>query len=250
MSACLLQGAHAGLQWQAFGAFIAFKQATGSSTNVVFMLVMLVRYVSHVMEKPAMKHQQLTRDLARFPSLLHPVVYWRRKVSHAWACLHQPKNPSVESLFQDWYGELVPGELVRNRKQTHELAQVWYYVLVSHLLVTDKFVQLLLNGIAEAGTAGLEHKQYVVKGHIACNCFLRSVHIALHQQHDLRVHQLRQHIHGRSLIQRQRLAEFGESLGSSLGFGFSSLGFGFGSSPSPLLHAQTLLRCFCLLHLQ
>ena len=43
-------------------------------------------------------------------------------------------------------------------------------------------------------------EQCVVEGHVPCKRLLGCMHITFHQQHDLRVHQLGQHIHGRCLL--------------------------------------------------
>ena len=151
----LLQAADVGLQWQALRALVALQDATCSLTEAVLVLML---DVSHMMQEPSMKHQKLPRHLTRLPSFLHPLLHGSKEVSQVGISLHQPKNAPVESLFEDGHRKLVPRELVRHRKQAHKLPEVRYSLLAPHLLVRGKDPQLLLDGIAEAGTPAFEHE--------------------------------------------------------------------------------------------
>ena len=119
-------------------------------------MFVLVPYMSDMFQKPGMEHQQLARHFACLPSSLHPLIHRREEVSHLGTCFHQPQNSTVEGLFQDGDRKLVPGEAIRYRKQTHELPQVGHRLFVPHLVVLKKQTQLLLDGIAEAGTVDFE----------------------------------------------------------------------------------------------
>lgn len=154
-AAGLLEATDVRLQRQALGALVALEDATCSSAGAVAVLML---DVSHMMQEPSMKHQKLPRHPARLPSSLDPLVQGSEKMSQVGISLHQPKNATVESLFQNGNCQLVPCELVRHRKQAHKFPKVGYVLLAPHLLVLHEEAQLLLDGIVEAGTPAFEQE--------------------------------------------------------------------------------------------
>lgn len=90
-----------------------------------------------------------------------------------------------------------------------------------------------------------------MEGHVPCDRLLGSVHITLHQQHDLRVHQLWQNVHSRRLVQMQRLGwPRDKSFGPGSRFGLGPLSLSLGIFLAPLLEAQAASVRLRLLHLQ
>ena len=191
------------LQRQALGALVALEDATCSSAGAVAVLML---DVSHMMQEPSMKHQKLPRHPARLPSSLDPLVQGSEKMSQVGISLHQPKNATVESLFQNGNCQLVPCELVRHRKQAHKFPKVGYVLLAPHLLVLHEEAQLLLDGIVEAGTPAFEQEprlrklrasRFGVRDYYSASCSHAYCHHYGHDGHRHH-HQTHQHLHRRA----------------------------------------------------
>mmetsp|Transcript_29416 Transcript_29416/g.85374 ORF Transcript_29416/g.85374 Transcript_29416/m.85374 type:complete len:398 (-) Transcript_29416:139-1332(-) len=192
-----LQRGDSGLRRKAIRALVAGQAALRPATcrRPLCIAGVGVRHVRDIPQKPHVEHDQAPRHLRRGEGLVQALPGARRVLQAAKVRvgLQQPQNVSVEDLLEQGHCDVIPSASVGRGQQAEKLAQVRHLGLGPVAVAADEIADAGLDQAAKLRAAAFQLEQQVVEGHVAGEHLLRRVHLALHEEDDLRVHQLREH---------------------------------------------------------
>mmetsp|Transcript_90622 Transcript_90622/g.163526 ORF Transcript_90622/g.163526 Transcript_90622/m.163526 type:complete len:312 (-) Transcript_90622:519-1454(-) len=207
-----VQGLDLRARGQALGPLVAGQRAGRSSAAVAAAagtaVNMNMRCFGHVVEEPDIEHDEPHGHhccLEAAPKPLLADALFLGDFPQVRATLQEPQHVAVEDLAQERRSHQVPAILVRGGEETNEFAQVRHLGLhalrVAGQEAADPLLDLLLDGRRRTAN----RQEEVVECHVATQSLLRGPDFALHEENNLRVHQLRQHAEHDCRTERQGL---------------------------------------------